>query len=231
MDGLTIRGSYIYTSGVGHCGVKLQEIAVSDNKTEISDCYIVGTTGTGSSTQYGIYYYSDTVSRNNVFINGNKISSFSNPMYFNRLNSSRITNNYGRGNRGAFIYCQSDCGNSIIDGNTSDDNYPILKLHPTTSYLLSIGDNSSPTTRTSFQGFTTMVAGYTSAGASNSFFTSGEDLYYRAITLIQPVGNLGNVWVQPNTSYDDAIIYCSTAPSSNTKIYYTVKAVPYTAYN
>ncbi|MDP4268475.1 MAG: hypothetical protein Q8880_13710, partial [Bacteroidota bacterium] len=65
--------------------------------------------------------------------------------------------------------------------------------------------------------------------AGNGFYK--EELYFRAVTLIQPVGNLGNVWVTPETFYSDATIQCSTAPSTDTKVYYKTIAVPYSALN
>jgi hypothetical protein len=102
-------------------------------------------------------------------------------------------------------------------------------LHPTTAKTLQIGDNSSANTRTSYQGNSVIKAGTTIGSAGNAFYYGTPDLYYRAVTWIQPTGNLGNVWVIPNTSDTEATIMCSIAPTSDTKVYYRTIAVPYSA--
>ncbi len=226
-DNATFKGCYIFTSGIGFCGVNLLPLNTSDSKIEISDCYISGLTGEGTSTQYGIYSFSNITVRSNVLINGNKIRGFSDPIHFNRLNGSKITNNYGRGNGGNFIYCQSDGADTILDGNMSDDNYPIVCFHPTTSQNVHIRDNKSKTNSTSFQGFATMKAGTTSIEAPNDFYTS--ELYYRAVTEVHPQGNLGSVWVVEKTNWSAGTIHCSTAPAQDVKIFYKAIAVPYAA--
>lgn len=224
-DNVSIKGCWIYTSGIGFSGVKLALVSTSNSKIEIFDNEIVGVTGTGTNTQYGIY--SVDGARIGVVIDSNFITGFSNPMYFNYFNSAKIINNYGLTNRGTFIYCQTDCFDTIIDGNVSDDNYPILTLQPTTSKLLSIGDNKSGTSRTSYKGVVTMLTGTTSIDAPNSMYTS--ELYYRVVTIIQPLGNLGSTWVVPETGWSTATIHCSTAPAADTKIRYEAIAVPIAA--
>ncbi len=165
--------------------------------------------------------------RMGVVISNNFFRNCLNPLYFNHLNGAKVIGNYGKDNSATFMYLQSGGANTIFDGNVSDDEYPILSLHPDTSPLLNIGDNSSPISRTSYRGYVTMPASQTSVYTNNGMFTA--DYYYRVLTLVAPEGNLGSVWVENFAAWSEARIYCSSAPGSDTKIYFTATAIPYSA--
>ncbi|MDP4268434.1 MAG: hypothetical protein Q8880_13505, partial [Bacteroidota bacterium] len=224
-DNVTVKGCYIAILNDNYAGIRFTN--EGDTVINILDNWIIGSS-TSTGIQYGIYC--DQINkRYGISIQNNLIEFFSTGIFGNYVNQSNIINNHGRHNRGALIYLQSDCADTKVDGNTTNDKYPILKLHPTTSDQVKIGDNFSGTTRTSYQGVGTIKAGTTIASAGNGFYK--EELYFRAVTLIQPVGNLGNVWVTPETFYSDATIQCSAAPSTDTKVYYKTIAVPYSALN
>lgn len=229
-DNLSIKGCYVYTSGSGKCCINMSMASNQESVINIYDNYFIGTTG----TQYGIYGFTNNY-RYGVTIQNNLFEALSNPIHVNYLGRSKILSNYGKNNRGDFIYIQSESGDTIVDGNNSIDAYPVLRLHPTTADSLQIGFNTSATTKTYYQGFTTINAGATSGSCGNGFYYGTQfpygtvDPYYRAVTIVQPLGNIGSFWVEADTTGTEATIKCSTAPTVNTKIYYQAIAVPYAA--
>jgi len=224
-DNLSIKGCYIYTSGAGKSCINLTPLTTQDSVINIHDNYLIGTTG----TQYGVNCFANTIYRYGLTVQNNLFEALSNPIYFNYVGRSKILNNYGRNNRGDFIYLQSECGDTKVDGNNSIDAYPVLRLHPTTAETVQIGDNTSANTRTSYQGVATIAAGSNVGSCGNAFYYGSTDLYYRAVTLVQPLGNIGYFWVRADTTGTEATIQCSTPPSTNVKVYYKTIAVPYTA--
>ena len=227
-DNISIKGCYIYTNGKDSSGIKLNPINVSQSKILIADNEIVGYQGELAigkiANNFGV---NSVVKRIGVTFENNYITNFKNPIFFNYLNGSKITSNYGRTNYGPFIYLQSDCSDTIVDGNISDDSLPILALHPTTSSNLKIGTNTSLKTKTSFRGYALMLKDQSQVTTSNEMYNS--ELYYRVMTI--PISNkqLGGLWVENQTAWSESKI-CSQLPATvDTKIYYEAIAIPHSA--
>jgi hypothetical protein len=223
---VSVRGCYIYIQGVGKTGVKILDELIGDSQLSIAHndfvCLVDG------NAHYGVKADLNTRERYGIIIDGNQFYGFTNAIWLNHFDKGKVVNNHGRVGSGAFIYCQSDCNKTIIDGNTSEDNYSILTMQPYTDQTLIIGDNYSSVNQTSFKGKVTLPAGQTSVALPNNFYntTTGET-YFRAITNVSPSGNVGNWWITNEFSWSDANFNCSVAPVTDVAIRYEVKAIPY----
>jgi hypothetical protein len=144
-------------------------------------------------------------------------------------NYSTITGNFGKSITTRFIYIENEGTGTIVDKNTCSDSVPVLVLHPNVNANLKIGDNQSPTSKTYFRGYATLLSGATTVTLANAFNTS--ELYYRAITTVQPpTGSVGLYTVTPeNPTWNNALLTVGSAPATNIKVYYEAIAIPYSA--
>ncbi|MFT4093281.1 MAG: hypothetical protein QM640_06545 [Niabella sp.] len=218
----SLKGCYLYSAGTSARLIKLLAVHVSDTKIEISDNHLIGNS---SGSQYGI---ENVGNRRGVHIHRNEFQNLHTAIFANYLNYSSIKDNYSIGLSNRMIYCQSDCSGTIIDGNFTEENCPVLVCHPTTSSQLIIGTNTSGNTKTYFRGKVTLAASSTSVLLSNSLYNS--ELYLRCWTVIKPTRSIGNYYIVESADAltPSALLNIETAPIEDVVIYYEVKAVPYT---
>lgn len=226
-DFVSIEDCYIYTSGTSLNCVFFLGVAVgSSSSISIKNNNLVGSDG----TQNGVTFEAAGVSRQGVTIEGNKahdlasiVNALQCPTY------SRFVGNYGEFMSGArLIYVQTGGQGTIIDGNTcGTTGVQPVACHPTTSPLVEIGNNSSPTYNTSFAGKVTIAAGATTALLPNSFY--GAEVYIRSVTQATPNGNAGTWFITEEASGSAAQITLGAALGSAITVRYTTKMLPYSA--
>jgi len=223
-DNVKLQGNYIYASAIGGKGVSLDSVGTSDSKVVIEGNHFVGS---NAASQVGVDVGNGT--RRGVTIANNFFRSWNRPIFLNNVSDSEVTGNYGRSNLSELVYVQSGGANTVIDRNASDDAFAILLCHPTTSALLDIRANVSPTTKTFARGKVTLLSGTTSISIPSGLH-SGVERYLRARTQCKVSANIGNWWVSdPVSTSSTATLTCSVAPGADVTIYYEAQAIPSTA--
>jgi hypothetical protein len=220
-DNVEIDGNYIYAVGTGAVGVKLTAVATSDSKISVINNDFVGnyTDSVGVSSWDGARY--------GCSISNNFFRGFLSPIQLNYFQNGQIVGNYGRANIGNFIYNQSGGNKTVIDNNVSDDSFPIISLHPTTSTDIDIRNNTSANSSTYYKGKVTMLAGATSITLPSNFHV-GITNYLYSVTNASPSANIGSFWITNNNSTTpSATLTTASAIAADTVIYYTAIATPY----
>jgi len=142
-DGMYLHNCYIATNATYASGISCISLPAGQtsaySKNLIRDNEIVSYASGG-----GFQAITANV-RFDLDIVGNDIQSFGTIatdyiIYLNNVHGMHILNNHGHNNIGIFIYNQTE-GDGVIDGNSSEDNYPIVQLHPQTSQYCYIGKN------------------------------------------------------------------------------------------
>jgi hypothetical protein len=221
-----ITNNYILTGGSGYAGVKFKATGAGDDRV----VSIVGNQFTGTSAGYGIDFVNSGSIRKGLTIENNKFDGWDTGIRcLIGMTYGTITGNFGKSIATRFIYMENGGLGTVIDKNTCSDSVPVLVLHPNTNANLKIGDNQSPTSKTYFRGYATLLSGTTTVTLANAFNTS--ELYYRAITTVQPpTGSVGLYTVTPeNPTWNNALLTVGSAPATNIKVYYEAIAIPYSA--
>jgi hypothetical protein len=223
---ISVRGCYIAVNGNNTSGVLILDKLVGDSN--ISICHNDFIAMIDGTPHYGVKAPLNTRERYGIVVDGNQFYGFTTAVWVNRFDKGKIINNHGREGRGVFIYCESDCNKTLIDGNTSEDQYAVVQIQPYTDSSLIIGDNHSSANQTSFRGKVTLPVGATSVALPNNFYNAVTgDTYVRAVTIVSTSNNIGNYWIGNEENYSQATLYCSAAPAQDVKIRYEVKAIPF----
>jgi hypothetical protein len=221
-----ISGNYIFTGGSGYAGVKFKATGSADDRV----VSVTGNQFTGTASGFGIDFTNSGAVRRGITIENNKFDGWNTGIRcIIGVNYSTITGNFGKSIGNRFIYMENEGLGTVIDKNTCTDSVPVLVLHPNVNANLKIGDNQSPTSKTYFRGYATLLSGTTTVTLANGFNTS--ELYTRAITTVQPpTGSVGLYTVTPeNPTFNNALLTVGSAPATNIKVYYEAIAVPYSA--
>jgi len=240
-DGLYVHNCYMATNATLASGIScislLGNQASAYSKNVLDKCEIVGyATGGGYQAITGNVRF-------DLDIINCDIQQFSCPtaiMYFNNCHTMHILNNHGHNNKGVFIYNQSFGDNSFIDGNTSEDNYDILHVQPTTSITLNIGKNSATCftggvsvlyNTTYFKGKVTISASATTATITPFVTLNGSPAYIYPLVKFSVYNDSVHIvnWSYANTT---GVVTFTTATTSASPIviYCEIMAVPYACF-
>jgi hypothetical protein len=187
-DGFYMSGCYCCTKATYASGISC--ISFLNNQTSsYSKNYFANNELVGSASGGGFQAITANV-RFNLDIIGNDIQGFGTIatdyiIYLNNTHGMRILNNHGHNNVGIFVYNQTE-GDGIIDGNNSEDNYPIVMLHPQTSQYCYVGKNYAQKWGTS-----SLITYSATYARGNVVLVGGQ-----TIVTITPFINLGNSGLQ-----------------------------------
>lgn len=226
-DLIAFKDCYVYTSGSdpdSACFYFNSVSAGANKRILIDGCKIYG-----SGTQTGFYFPASGAARqaiNIVNCFGISLSRFIYAVFCPKYSS--FENNIADDVSGTeMIYVQYYGDGTIIDNNicTTTSVFP-LKCHPGTATTLVIGQNTSPTNATKYDGKLTLNAGQTSIVLPNNLYF-GSDAYIRPVTQVVPNGNAGSWYVTEQTNWSWATFTVGSALATNLQIRYTTTAIPY----
>ena len=224
---LTIKGSYIFTSSASHSCIRFNPLAVGSSQQNIIDSNYLVASNNGAG---GIYFPDGGARRTHMSITNNKFAGTTGMTLIQCPDYSIIRDNTSETHYGTrFIYVQNGGVKTVIDGNSvSTASVVVLTTHPAvTSANLNIGTNTSLEMNTAYSGYVTLPASATSV-AIPTYMGAGTTYLY-GLATITPTAPIGDYSFTPNTAHTNGTLTVSVAPVADVAIYYTCKAVPFTA--